>query len=381
MNCMVIEKLKKRIGVTGKNGFIAYHIIQSIGCFHDEFDIIPFDRSFFESTDLLDDFVSKCDTIVHLAAVNRHESQDELYHINIKLTDKLIGALQRTNSRPHVMISSSYQEQNNNLYGNSKKLSREKLMKWAQTSGANFTGLIIPNVFGPFGSPFYNSVVATFCYQLVNNQQPRIDNDSQVNLIYVGDLVNQIIELIRSEHNASKYTVQAKELIHVSEILQLLEQFKAVYFDNGGVPNLDSDFKIQLFNTFRSFIDLKEYFPKAFKLNIDERGAFVEVMRHDISGQTSYSTTVPGITRGNHYHTRKIERFAVIKGKAQIELRKIGTSEVLSFELNGTQPAYVDMPIWYTHNIKNIGQEELLTMFWINEPYDPSDPDTYFENV
>jgi dTDP-4-dehydrorhamnose 3,5-epimerase-like enzyme len=161
----------------------------------------------------------------------------------------------------------------------------------------------------------------------------------------------------------------------------LLEEFKEVYFVNGAVPNMDSKFKIQLFNTFRSFIDLKEYFPKSFNENIDERGAFVEVMRHGISGQTSYSTTVPGVTRGNHYHTRKIERFAVIKGKALIELRKIGTSEILSFKLDGSQPAYVDMPIWYTHNIKNIGQEELLTMFWINEPYDLADPDTYFEKV
>jgi UDP-2-acetamido-2,6-beta-L-arabino-hexul-4-ose reductase len=378
---MVTEKLKKKIGVTGINGFVAYHLIQNIGCYQDEFEIIPFERGYFESDILLDDFVSKCDTIVHLAAVNRHDSQEELYRINVELTDKLIGALVRTESNAHVLISSSSQEQNNNLYGNSKKLSREKLAKWAQTSGANFTGLIIPNVFGPFGVPFYNSVVATFCHQLVNNQQPRIDNDGQVKLIYVGDLVHQIIEFIRLEHNASEYIIQANEVIHVSEILQLLEEFKVVYFMNGGVPNLDSKFKVQLFNTFRSFIDLKDYFPKAFKLNIDDRGAFVEVMRHGISGQTSYSTTVPGITRGNHYHTRKIERFAVIKGKAQIELRKIGSSEVLSFELDGNKPAYVDMPIWYTHNIKNIGQEELLTMFWINEPYDPADPDTYFENV
>jgi UDP-2-acetamido-2,6-beta-L-arabino-hexul-4-ose reductase len=378
---MVTEKPKKKIGVTGANGFVAYHLIQNLGCYQDEFEIIPFERGYFESDILLDDFVSKCDTIVHLAAVNRHDSQEELYRINVELTDKLIGALERTESNANVLISSSSQEPNNNLYGNSKKLSREKLEKWAQTSGANFTGLIIPNVFGPFGVPFYNSVVATFCHQLVNNQQPRIDNDSQLKLIYVGDLVHQIIELIRLEYNASEYIIQANDVIHVSEILQLLEEFKAVYFVNGGVPNLDSKFKVQLFNTFRSFIDLKDYFPRAFKLNIDDRGAFVEVMRHGISGQTSYSTTVPGITRGNHYHTRKIERFAVIKGKAQIELRKIGSSEVLSFELDGSQPAYVDMPIWYTHNIKNIGQEELLTMFWINEPYDPADPDTYFENV
>ncbi len=378
---MVTEKPKKKIGVTGTNGFIAYHLIQNLGCFQDEFEIIPFERAYFESANILDDFVSKCDTIAHFAAVNRHESQEELFRINVELTDKLIGALERTKSNAHVLISSSFQEQNNNLYGNSKKLSREKLTKWAQTSGANFTGLVIPNVFGPFGVPFYNSVVATFCHQLVNNLQPRIDNDSQVKLIYVGDLVHQIIEFIRSEHNASEYIIQANEVIYVSEILQLLEEFKVVYFVNGGVPNLDSKFKIQLFNTFRSFIDLKGYFPREFKLNIDDRGTFVEVMRHGISGQTSYSTTVPGITRGNHYHTRKIERFAVIKGKAQIELRKKGSSEVLCFNLDGSQPAYVDMPIWYTHNIKNIGQEELLTMFWINEPYDPADPDTYFENV
>jgi UDP-2-acetamido-2,6-beta-L-arabino-hexul-4-ose reductase len=378
---MVTEKPKKKIGVTGTNGFIAYHLIQNLRFFQDEFETIPFERAYFESTNLFDEFVSKCDTIVHLAAVNRHESQEELYRINLELTDKLIGALARTKCNAHVIMSSSSQEQNNNLYGNSKKLSREKLTKWAQTSGANFTGIIIPNVFGPFGAPFYNSVVATFCHQLVNNQQPKIDNDNQVKLIYVGDLVHQIIDLIRSEHNASEYIVQAKELIHVSEILQLLEDFKAIYLVNGGVPNLDSKFKIQLFNTFRSFIDLKDYFPKAFKLNIDDRGAFVEVMRHGISGQTSYSTTVPGITRGNHFHTRKIERFAVIKGKALIQLRRIGTDEVHDFYLDGENPAYVDMPIWYTHNIKNIGEEMLFTIFWINEPFDANDPDTYFEIV
>ena len=126
---------------------------------------------------------------------------------------------------------------------------------------------------------------------------------------------------------------------------------------------------------------IANYFPKKFVAYTDSRGSFVEVARQGIPGQTSFSTTLQGITRGNHYHTRKIERFAVIKGKALIQLRRIGTNEVHHFYLNGEEPAYVDMPIWYTHNIKNIGDDILYTIFWINEPYDANDPDTYFENV
>jgi len=128
-------------------------------------------------------------------------------------------------------------------------------------------------------------------------------------------------------------------------------------------------------------MDIKGHFPVKFTQHTDPRGAFVEVIRLNVGGQVSFSTTVPGITRGNHYHTRKIERFAVIKGKALIQLRRIGTEEVLDFHLSGDEPAYVDMPVWYTHNIKNTGDEELYTIFWINEFFDPNDPDTYFENV
>ena len=128
-------------------------------------------------------------------------------------------------------------------------------------------------------------------------------------------------------------------------------------------------------------MDVGSYFPRKFIKHSDNRGTFVEISRQGRPGQTSFSTTLPGITRGNHFHTRKIERFSVIKGKALIQLRRIGTDDVLDFYLDGNEPAYVDMPIWYTHNIKNIGEEELLTVFWINEPFDPKDPDTYFEVV
>ena len=144
---------------------------------------------------------------------------------------------------------------------------------------------------------------------------------------------------------------------------------------------LKTHFDLNLFNTFRSYIDYENVFPKTYKFHEDNRGTFIEIVKTNGQGQISFSTTKAGITRGNHFHTRKIERFSVIKGKALIQLRKIGTTEVFNYYFSGEEPAYVDMPIWYTHNIKNIGEEELYTIFWINEFYDANDPDTYFEAV
>jgi UDP-2-acetamido-2,6-beta-L-arabino-hexul-4-ose reductase len=284
-------------------------------------------------------------------------------------------------------LSSSTQEERDNLYGKSKKEGRELLAQWATKNSANFTGFIIPNVFGPFGNPYYNSVVATFCHQLTHNEQPRIDVDGELKLIYVAELVQHFIDRIEEvNHKKSNPVVETIQLPHtsqakVSSILQILESFKAKYFTTGEIPALDSTFERNLFTTFLCYINHKQFFPFHLKKNTDNRGSFVETVRLNSGGQISFSTTAPGITRGNHFHTRKAERFAVIKGKALIQLRKIGTTEVLNFELSGDQPSFVDMPIWHTHNIKNIGDEDLYTIFWINEFFDANDPDTYFEAV
>lgn len=313
--------------------------------------------------------------------MNRHESPEFIYETNIGLVKKLTDSLQRTASKAHVLFSSSSQEERDNLYGKSKKEGREILADWAKSNNGKFTGLVIPNVFGPFGTPFYNSFIATFCYQLTHGETPKIDSDGDVQLIYVHELVQEIITQIKEGTTTELYRVPSTSTHKVSEILAKLNGFKAAYFDKGEIPVLGNLFDLNLFNTFRCYFDIATHYPVKFTQNIDPRGAFVEVIRLGIGGQVSYSTTVPGITRGNHYHTRKIERFSVIKGKALIQLRKIGTNEVLDFYLDGSAPAFVDMPIWYTHNIKNIGEEELFTIFWINEPYNPDDADTYFENV
>ena len=370
-----------KVGITGQDGFVGKHLYNTLGLFPDDFLRVEFQRDFFENDNKLDAFVSQCDVIVHLAAMNRHESQEVIYETNVSLVQKLVDSLERTNSKPHILLSSSSQEERDNLYGKSKKESRELVANWAEENNAIFTGLIIPNVFGPFGKPFYNSVVATFCHQVSHNETPKIDVDGDLKLIYVGELVQEIIAQIRTKNNQPKLEIQHTSEKKVSEILALLQNYKSEYQDKGSIPIVASTFELNLFNTFRCYMDIANYFPVKLTQHTDDRGSFVEIIRLEVGGQVSFSTTKPNITRGNHFHTRKIERFAVIKGKALIQLRKIGTDEVLNFELNGDEPAYVDMPIWYTHNIKNIGDDILYTNFWINEFFDPNDADTYFEEV
>lgn len=370
-----------RIGITGQNGFVGRHLYNTLGLFPDEFERIDFEKEYFQNEENLDEFVAKCDVIVHLAAMNRHDSEQVIYETNVDLANKLVAALLRTGSKAHVLISSSTQEERDNLYGKSKREGREAIVKWANENGGKVTGLIIPNVFGPFGKPFYNSFVATFCHQLTHGETPTIATDGEVKLIYVQELVMEIINAIRSGENQPEFFIMPTASKKVSEVLYLLNDFRTKYFEEGEIPGLIDSFEHNLFNTFRSYIDLKSHYPAKFKQHTDPRGAFVEIIRLGIGGQCSFSTTVPGITRGNHFHTRKIERFAVIKGKALIQLRKIDSDEVLNFHLDGNEPAYVDMPIWYTHNIKNVGEDELYTIFWINEAYNPQDADTYFMEV
>lgn len=370
-----------RIGITGQAGFIGTHLFNYLGLFKEEFERVPFRDEYFDNPETLNAFVASCDVIVHLAALNRHNDPEVIYATNVLLVRKLIDACQSARSRPHILFASTTQEEKDNAYGRSKQEGRELLTAWTKENNALFTGLIIPNVFGPFGHPYYNSVIATFSHQLTHGETPKIEVNGNIKLIYVGELVNIMARIIREKINNHEYRVAHTKEIYVSEILEFLEGYKANYFDRGIIPALSEAFEINLFNTFRSFIDLETYYPFRLTPHNDPRGTFVEVIKLGVGGQVSFSTTKPGITRGNHYHTRKIERFAVIKGNARIQLRRIGSEKTVNFDLNGDKPSYVDMPVWYTHNITNTGSHDLYTLFWINEFYDPADADTYFETV
>lgn len=370
-----------RIGITGQTGFIGTHLYNFLNLKQEEVKLIPFEDRFFSDGTDLNSFVSKCDAIVHLAALNRHNDPQTIYDTNIGLVKQLISALDETGAKPHLLFSSSTQEERDNIFGKSKRDGRQLLSKWAEKNGVPFTGMVVPNVFGPFGNPYYNSVIATFSYQLTHDEHPRVEVDAQLKLIYIGDLVTVIWDLIRNRISDDEFKITPTDEVRVTEILALLQSFKDQYLENGIVPDLSDPFERNLLNTFVCYIDHSKFFPFKLKINTDERGSFVETVKLNSGGQISFSTTKPGITRGNHFHTRKAERFAVIKGKARIQLRRIGTDKITNFELDGTEPAFVDMPVWHTHNITNIGSEDLYTIFWISEFFDPNDPDTFFEKV
>lgn len=379
-----------KVGITGQSGFIGTHLFNTLGLYPDKFERVPFEDTFFDNKLKLSEFVRGCDVIVHLAAMNRHNSPEVIYSTNIGLVQKLIEACEITKSTPHIIFSSSTQEERDNLYGKSKKEGRILFEQWASKNNAKFSGFIIPNVFGPFGKPYYNSVIATFCHQLTHNEEPKIEVDGELKLIYVSELVEFFIQRIlfhsvtqskNSELRGEAIQIPHTATIKVSSILNKLNEFKANYFEKGIFPNLTDSFERNLFNTFVCYIDHNQFFPFRLELKTDDRGSFVETIKLNSGGQISFSTTKPGITRGNHFHTRKSERFAVIKGKAIIEIRRVGTDKKITFELDGSNPSFVDMPIWFTHNIKNIGSEDLYTIFWISEHFNANDPDTFFETV
>ena len=368
-----------KIGITGQSGFIGTNLYNYLGL-HENIQRIEFKDEFFEHQPTLDKFTQSCDVIIHLAAMNRHGDPQVIYDTNIRLVRQLIDSLKRTKSDPHIIMSSSTREGHYNPYGRSKKDGRKLLIEWAENNGNKFTGLIIPNVFGPFGKPYYNSFISTFSHRITHHEKPEIQVDAEIDLIYVQDLVKFIYQVILKKIYSIETRVPHTATAKVSDVLANLNQYNELYVQLGTFPTLDNYFDLCLFNTFRSYLPTT-YFPRLFKSNIDERGSFVEIVKSLGRGQFSFSTTKPGITRGNHFHVRKVERFAVINGEAIIQLRRIGTDEVINYKLSGDKPGYIDMPVWYTHNITNVGDDELVTLFWINEFFDPNDPDTYYEKV
>lgn len=323
--------------------------------------------------------MKRCDVLVHLAGMNRGPDK-QIYDTNIQLAKKLVESLEQVNPAPHVIFSSSIHEKKGTPYGKSKHESRLILSKWAKTKKATFTGLIIPNVYGPFCRPFYNSVVATFCHQLTHNLEPELHVDQHLGLVYIDELLQAIYNVIKKGKGMDELHVEASKEILVSELLSKLRYFKEKYVNQKVIPYIEDPFDLSLFNTFRSYLD-PDYYPVPYESKTDERGNLVEVVKSLNQGQAFFSTTKPGIERGNHYHRRKLERFSIIKGKARVQLRRIGEEEIIEYNMDGDNPSYIDIPVLYTHNLVNTGDEELLMLFWASELFNPDDPDTIYEKV
>jgi UDP-2-acetamido-2,6-beta-L-arabino-hexul-4-ose reductase len=369
---------KINVGITGFTGFIGKSLINFF-YIKPEINLILLDDEDFNDKKRIEFFVKNTDVIIHLAAINRDKNPNNLYRTNIRLVKLLINACEESNSKPKIFFSSSTQENLDNPYGKSKLEGRKLFEKWARDNKCDYTTLIIPNVFGPNCKPFYNSVVSTFCFQLINSEKPLVNNDVLLNFIYVYDLSEYLYNLIVNRKKLKNcITIKSKLYIKVSDLLLKIKSIHNSYFVKNIFPDLYSNFDKNLFLTYHSYIP-DSFFPQSNILNKDNRGEFSEIIRTNSIGQFSYSITKPGIVRGNHFHTRKIERFSVIEGKAVVKLRKIQSKETKEFFLNKND--FIDISPWYTHSIENIGKDTLITLFWINEHYDSKNPDTYNELV
>ena len=349
-----------KIGITGVNGFIGYHTYTYIK-YATDLEPIKLKRDFVN-----DDRLEDCDWVIHLAGMNRGED-DDIYKTNIQLTSDLLDSI---SEKTRVIFTSS--TQSNSVYADSKKVCETMLSE----SVGNHKTLKLPNVFGPFGKPNYNSFVATFCHKLCNGEEPKIIQDNSVELIFVTDVVKGFISII----NGEDVSLNTKK-IKVTEVLKMLNDYKTQYGFGGKIPKLDTDFKKHLFNTFRSYMNHEDrLFPTI--THSDQRGELAELVNVDMSeGLVFTSFTNPTYVRGEHFHTRKFERFCVLDGKAIIRLRKIGTDEVIEYKVSGDEIQFIDMPTFYTHNIENVGKTQMRAIFWVSEKYVEDDPDTYHEKV
>lgn len=357
-----------KVGITGYNGFIGYHLWVHIKYLCDDLEVIKLDSSLMG--------IEKCDVVVHLAEKNRGDEK-EIYDNNISSASTLASAL---GSNKRLLYASSLHEDDDTIFGKYRRENKLLFAKWAKASDSSFSSLRIPNVFGEFCKPNYNSFVATFCHKIINNGEITATSN-RVKLVYVQNLCKQIVDIIRDGGDDESYTIKQDGTYRVQYVYNKLLSFKRQYIDYNIIPNLKSyydTFELDLFNTFRSYIEDRVVTMDS---NSDERGYLSETIKTNTGGQSFFSTTNPGYIRGQHFHMRKLERFCVLKGEAEINLRKIGSDKIITYEVSGKKTQYIDMPLFYTHNITPANNEEITTLFWTNELLDKNDVDTFWENV
>ena len=349
-----------KIAITGESGFLGYHLTQYYKWVK-EYEIVKLGRNYLNNIKLL----KNCDLLIHCAGINRGNN---IYQDNILLAQDLVSTLIKNNISIDIKFTSSTQENNDSEYGNSKLESKIILQNYCKDKNTKFESYKIPNIFGPFGKPNYNSFINTFCYNISKNL-PCSYNDNLVELCHVYD-VSKVIDNQLLDFPTVKITVK--------EVYNLLNSFHNDYFKEGIIPNLINKFEKNLFNVYRGFISPLFQFPQY----SDDRGSLVELLKGKGSQtQIFFSITKPGITRGEHFHFNKIERFCILKGKAKISTRKIGDTKKNTYIINENDNKVIDMNILHTHNITNIGKEDLVCVFWVNEIFNPKDTDTYFLKV
>lgn len=365
--------------ITGSNGFIGKNLIAELKN-ENYIDIFEYDKE--TDPKLLDKYCEETDFVFHLAGVNRPKEQSEFMEGNFGFTSLLLDTLKKYNNTCPVMISSSVQAELDNPYGESKKAGENLLFDYSKTTGAKVLIYRFPNVFGKWSRPNYNSAVATFCHNIAHNLPIQVNDPSvEMNLVYIDDVVTELINALEENENrqGAFCSVPVVHTITLGEITKLLYSFKESRIDKT-VPDMSDKFTKKLYSTYLSYLP-EDKFSYELKMNVDQRGSFTEFIRTPDRGQVSVNISKPGITKGNHWHHTKNEKFLVVSGTGVIRFRKIDSEEVIEYYVSEKKMEVVDIPVGYTHNIENLGDSDMVTIMWVNEPFDPEQPDTHFMEV
>ncbi|NLL06781.1 MAG: capsular polysaccharide biosynthesis protein CapF [Clostridiaceae bacterium] len=368
-----------KILITGAKGFIGKNLVVELRN-RNYNDIFEFDRD--NDLDLLDTYCKEADFVFHLAGVNRPKDQSEYMEGNFEFTSALIDTLKKHNNICPVVISSSIQAEIDNPYGKSKKSAEDFLFDYSKETGVKALVYRFPNVFGKWCRPNYNSAIATFCYNIAHNIPIQVNDPSVVmKLVYIDDVVNELIYALENNENKVGLFCEVPTVytITLGEIVDLIYSFKNSRKDFS-VPNMSDVFVKKLYSTYLSYLP-EDKFSYELKMNVDQRGSFTEFIKTPDRGQVSINISKPGITKGNHWHHTKNEKFLVVSGKGVIRFRRIDSDELLEYFVSGDKMEVVDIPTGYTHSIENLGDTDMVTIMWANEPFDPEKPDTYFLEV
>ena len=366
------ETAPQKVVVTGSDGLLGWHTRVFLST-HEHVEVIPCNRQTFNDDKALSECLNGADAVIHLAGMNRGD-EAEVAAANVAIARRLADSCRSNSATPHVVYSSSTHIDGDSQYGKSKKQAGEILSQWASESGAKFCDLVLPHIYGEHGKPFYNSACSTFAHQIAQGEQPSVTGNGQLNLLHTQQAARIIWDVIQK--GTSGQLRPQGESISVVDLVERMTRL-ADRYRGGVVPSFMDPFDLRLFNTWRSYLTAEQR-PIDFKFHSDDRGSLFETIRSDGQGQVFLSTTHPGITRGNHFHFDKVERFAVISGKATIRMRRVLHDHVDEYEVTGDKPQAIDMPTLYTHNITNTGDEPLVTLFWAAQHFDPENSDTHF---
>ncbi len=380
-----------KILITGANGFVGKNLTSTLQAIKEgkdktrplgsELEIFKYDVETEER--LLDEYCAECDCVVHLAGVNRPTDPREFMAGNYGFTVELLETLKKHKNKASVILSSSVQAELDNEYGKSKRAGEELLREYGRKTGAKVYIYRYPNLFGKWCRPNYNSVVATFCHNIAHGLDITVsDREKELTFAYIDDVVSALLETLAgtTETDGNGYAYVKKTYkVKLGRIADLIRSFKENR-NTLSVPDMSDEFTAKLYATYLSYLP-KGGCAYALQPHCDARGSFTEILRTRNAGQFSVNVTKPGVTKGEHWHHTKNEKFLVVSGKGVIRLRNIFSEDVEEYCVSGEKPEVVDIPAGYTHNIENLGETDMITFMWCSECFDPEKPDTYYLKV